>query len=1775
MPSSPYDGLYWENSIPLGLHYLLQDITKQTAKDPNTPDVWTPSSEREWLSLPRGAKSYTLKHNIFTFPDAGNFFNQEGKRTTVGNNNLTPDYGDDLDYGQPGYGSQIARSLNPDYFNWVPIAYNSYAFPLNVSVNAAVDRAVNIINATPGKIFLIGQGQGAMVASRLYNEFRSGRLTSRRSDLLGVYNFGNPLRQAGRGIPGGPASGHGMAPFSQRLAGTEDLVWEFARPDDPIATQQDDNKGEWATSIYNALNQQVTGPDSLIEQIIELVFNPIGEIPALLTTLFSDIQKQFLGNGGAHNNYQNFYPIPGSNLNAIDTAVKNIVDLSVRYPPETLNKPLTEALTINYRQPVSVSEISFEVLRNSVTIELWFQDRLNKWRQVTTEDSVPITLTLGATDSTSWYKFHTSTYPIVAKAIQFRATRVYDPLVGESPYCVGLKNILVRRNVYDRAAGLQSIDDEQDALGNVITKSIKDWDAPKAIDDSATTFWRSAPQPDPNAVVSLYLDMRDANGNAQSVDKVYIDPVYTGQALNLYYSNDETAISRKLNPTSLQPDETQQHYEWTAGKGLRDATINDSEISQYQVPFSVGPMVSQDCWIGIQWTPSFTPYAQKVTSYSFNVTNKTVTLTGVTSPTLANIQSIYDTTTNTLLYSKSRDMGSSSFNTSTKVLTLPSANVAATCANTDTLEIYYGTTGPAPTQLVLFETVPDNTSGTQYWPKVYYDVGSATIKLQLLNLTNGTPILYTAPIAPLFEANTPLHIVVGWTYSGTNPKVSIQIRNNRGLQLSSYEATDGNFPKNITLDGKIKYKNWRGTFGAHIVKQESYTLSSASFLENPSTYTNPEPILLSKNGTVPASSLDEAVMASDWTMQQFAAGGAHTSSYSDKEWTPIWSNYFTEKGFLYLPRTTQMKYLKMEFSQLTAEPYPIYDQGIKVTYQVYPVTITQTQPPKKPGGLLGVLSNIANAIGSINWLNPSTIGKAVNSIFGRTVQPVQTTLQIGPGYTTNALPNTTQTAVAESTRTEANSPWVYRRTPISPFGLVQNFLGTLFGQNTSQSRPSIPSVQQSMISSQTKMTPPVSATPATLPIQGQDWYVFPGQTLRMPAAVIEGITKSQVVTRRDVDKSVRTRFDFTAVHKYETKTVTLDAAIAYFAGIREVQPYVATYEDEEDPPEFKFDSYDSKVWSLSNINQLDTGPITANSNPYVVNNGGFDLNISEWTATGNWNWDNSEGHTVKDTWQPGIPLIYGAAHTTANSQNQTLVSSPIAVTAGDQINFSAWVVYKGINSTASGKISVDAIGLNGTTVIADPITFQSGSNLQISNPTGSSIAVYGVKAIHLYGTATVPSNVNNLKVRLKVNNTVSAGDIYFDDIELTPTAGVVGSAYKVINTKGRFSRLHCEFTNSGLRRSDSMWALATGNYLATIPATVYNTVAASGNGTRATLTLDGPPDFLSGSQITVSGMTPSEYNGVWTVFAVSTTAPYTVSFNCTATGNQTVAGTVVENRSESPSVALTNTNASRTALAYYTETIPSNIPDGMWADTFGSWGYSTPALYQQTQSTTPVTTASGNEVKWGTPFSTVSIQIDPNMVYDKKRVIHFYRASKRGDVATGEAGIRVRQETNFVSDGLFRICARWYKAKKTNNTVKLRLRRVSGDDGGGLYPNGYVYQETVGGADTPVPTGYWYTHQTKWAKIPTSQDQTYVVEFVLDGDQEDDIYLNDLWVEISQIRYHVRLGGGTDHDVTALAYTDNCTVGTTVPVSQMELSTTIYGDRSFAYTSKFTPLYLK
>lgn len=1220
--------------------------------------------------------------------------------------------------------------------------------------------------------------------------------------------------------------------------------------------------------------------------------------------------------------------------------------------PRVGTDPTTEVITVNFKEPVSITGLSWEALRVGVHIEAWYQDRQNNWRQMMDENYTPIQIDLSNSQSEAWYQAAFNVYPIVGKAMQLRLTRVADTAVTV-PYCVALRNILPRRDVFNRSQGILQLNDQQDPIGNVISNTIKDWNPSNVITnttDSATTYWRSSAQPDPSAVVSLYLDTRSVTGAPQLIDRVWIDPVYTNQNLNLYYSSDDTVGALKISPLTCVPT-SDVNTQWVPGTGRVDLATGSTN-STYTFPMNWGPLVSQDAWIGVEWTPNFAP-------------------------------------------------------------------------------------GSGPSQNPqLLKAAPTNTSGTQWWPVLYYDVGAGAI---VLELTNGTTTqLYSAPLSPTFAANDTLRIVAGWTYENGG-QVVVNVVNSRGASLASYSTTPTNFPTQITLDGSLSFQNFRGTITAAVIKLEPYTSGLEAFQANAVIYANPDPVQPDPSGNIPSTTLDNAIYAVDFTTSQDGIGGSHESFYEAKTWTPILSNYVTQKGFLYLPQQTNMKYLKLEFSNLTEEPYPVYDAGVKVQYQVYPLSVIQQSTQQNPGllgiglGLLAVGANILlNGIGSVNWLSPSSVNKAVNDVFGQTVQNVA--VIAGPGYVTGSLPNTAQTDIASSTRSEVSSPWVYRRSLMDPNVLASQYVNAASSTTSDQSGywPAVTTLAGTIVNAFEPVASLAAQTIGALPIQGDDWWVFPGQTLKMPAIVMAGLTAAtEVVLGRKPTTETRVRFLTTSVHTYDIRTVTRDAAIGYFAGVREVQAFVTSYIATLDPKNFSFNVYNPNAWVFTNINQLTTGPVTVNSNPYALQNADFYVDLSDWTQSpGTFSWDGSIGYNDQ----------LGAAMTFANGTLRQLTSTPVPVSNGNQLTVSAWVNYANIGSSA-GSIYLDLVTyLNGAVVGTGTIT-----GATISNPTGTQNGLY---FINLSGTYTVPAGVDHVAVRLNVDSGVTSGQVWFDHVQVLPQSGILGTVYQAFNTQSTMSKLTCTFSDSGLVRSDAMWAQAD------------------------------PLD----------------------------------------------------------------TNISSTALAYYTGTIPSVLPQGNWGDTVATWGSTT--------------------TYWGEPESQVSINVDPNRIYQGKRVLHFLRGA-----GAQSSGITVRQTTNMVPNALARLGAVWFKPTANNNQITVRLRRYS--DGV------YIYQETL----TSPAVGYWYQYQSNFFQLPNNTNQLYTVEIVLSGSQADELYLNDLYVEVAQIQYFVRLGDPSQflHNVTPLVYSNQAEaiVSCTTPVTEFSVQASILSDNAYAYGMTATPLYLK
>lgn len=1764
--SAALTGLYYDYSIPLPLFNLIQQTIVNTQSNPNTPVVASQRAPREWFSQPAPAVQGTSPRVTVFLVDGTHDLLDINNEPTI----ALPD--------NPLM-SVLSGLLDPSTCVIQTIEWPVNLLPMYNSIytgKAMLEAAIQTLT-TP--FILVGYSQGAMVTSLVLEEIQSGTLTQYQNQLIAGVTFGNPMRASGQVASVQTDPGGTGIWTSKLLPTTPDYWWDFALPGDEITAAGDTDVDTDLEDIFTLamtnyvggdiqqflLNNAASLPANLFQQaafVLNLIFIflwwPLG--PKTVTkAAVTELQELA---DAPHASYYNTVP-PGANQTCVALAAKYINQTADEWQAAYVFRPPTEVLQINFKLPLSVGQLGFKVLRVPCTVQAWYRDRNNNWIQLVDDATNPISVSVALSQTTSWFNFQTNVYPVVATAIQLRLTRNYDPQVGNTPYVVGLKETLIQRFVYSLDDTKLAIADQQDQLGNTITAYVKDWGPNNVLDNNPSTYWKSFPCPDPNGVVCLYLDTRDATGDAQLIDTVYIDPVYTGNTLNLYYSNDSTQGTLILNSVNLPPD-TQVNSTWALGVGMSDTSGPDLAESQLLFPTNFGPFVQQPMWVGLEWTPNFPagdgPGDNPVLFGVYPTVNTVQLITINGAPTGGSFPLTYiptEETTSGIAYNAS----ASDIQTALEALDgIGADNVSVsgadggpweiefigTFSGTDVPALSAGnalTGGTAPAVEVDVTTIgytPSYLSEDTYWPVIYYDVGAGEI---VLEFTNGTTThVYTLALSPAFSSLLPLEVVVGWDYDPD--VVMITVTQGRIQALGSIIVNPAtNLPNTITLDGTVGYKNFSGLMSATVVKAEPwfgtlvnnamlpvtlpFTLGEGysipafnAFQINSTLYANPNPVQPDSNGNYPSTSLDNAILAVDWTSQSMPLGGTDESWYENKVWTPIFEDYITEKGNLYLPQAVSMSYLCMEFSNLTPEPYPVYDQGITVRYDTFPVSATQTSTNTSniPSTYLTLTSDIpTNSIGSVNWFNPSTIQQAINANWGQTQQPV--TVQSGPGTATASLPNTTQANIAGSYRNEASSPWIYNRQTLNPTYLAGQYLTGLSNSQASQTMQNntlagaAQSVAGGAPSTANTSTNPSVSNPSSnstqtlaynfqpvtqggqsnvLPQQGQDWWLFPGANLKMPATTMQALTGTNTVTARGPSNgSVRPRFASACVHRYNSTTLVQDAAVAYFAGLAEVQPYVTHYVAANDPASFQYSQYDPTTFTYTNVNQLPTGPATTDGSPYVFDNPNFEypLELEPWTATGEWFWDSTGGLGFGGSDQ-------ACAAVTANGTHATLVSEPIAVSPGDEIEFTAMVSYAGVTSSSSATLSISAItyetgtptsislSMPATTatytvsnqaamlaesgaVIDDsttittgeyqgtytlintpPATFanwvQTGYGTQILNPTGN---IDGNIYTQLRGTYTVPgSGVDHMSLVLNVDAGVSAGTIYWNNATMNPIDGIEGMLSFTAETTSTFADMTVAVSDSGLMNSDSMWAQ-----------------------------LD-PQD----------------------------------------------------------------TNINNLQLAPYVSTIPSVVPSGFWGDQFASWDDLT--------------------IDWGEPQAVVAITIDPNLVFSGNRAMHFQRAA-----GAGEAGITVVQQTNLLPQELAQLGVTFYKPTANDNQVIIRLRRTS--DGV------YVHEETF----SPPYTGVWYTYLGSFFELPNNTDQVYTLELVLSGDDADELYVSNLFTNVAGIRYFFQLGdsGSYDFDITPLAYGDNCSVSCTTPVNQFSLTVGIFNPNCWAYGIALTPRYLK
>lgn len=1468
----------------------------------------------------------------------------------------------------------------------------------------------------------------------------------------------------------------------------------------------------------------------------------------------------------------------------------------------------TECVTITFKLPVSVSEVSTEILRMPCRAELWYQDRSNNWRPVLDQARAPLRVTVGRSDTKSWYRWSSKCHPIVAKRFQVRLTRVYDPATQGVPYPLGLRNTLVRRNVYDRRDA-NSFADEVDVMGNVVSRHVRDWDARRAVDDNYGTFWRSAPQPDPAAVVSLYLDVRADDGSAQVVDKIYIDPVYSDQNLNIYHSVDDTVGTRFLSPITAAPEGP---VVFLSGKAT---AVGANSLTDSSATWPVGR------WAGYHLLPADDPSGAPVVV----VSNTATTLTTASAHGLS-VGDGYQIVSLDVL-----DVG-----------WLPRVGLVDEGATQESFYRWplgvgcqksqdgwvgvewrpgFGSADPnLARDPVLFSVLPGVYPSSAARPLLRYDPLGRVFSFE----TSDGGSWASEPIDRDWDAGESLRVVVAWRYGPRS--VLFEVRDDRGRVVVSTTVGAADLPDVLDLGGRAGVSSFTGSIANMVVKMEPF--SATGFLADPSGYCEPEPAPAGRSGRPPSTTLDNAVYAAAFTVREHGTGGGDQSHFEDKEWEPVWRDYVVQKGMLHLPRAVAAKYIKLEFSNLSEQPYPIYESGVEARYKVFPIQVTQqaTLGPRLytgEGGFLGLGTFISvNGVRSVNWLDPASVLDAVGAVTGPRIPPV--VVNSGTPYVTDSLPANGAAEVENSRSLEVNSAYVYSRDAIRPYVLASDRYNTLIKAEGLQAISEYVEVPWTEIEEANPGAVTKVKSVGTVPIRGTDWWIYPGQQLKIPASVMVKMTETQTVTERKFALEGRLRFNTTSVHRYETRTVKRDAAIAYFAGVREVQPYVSTYVAGDDRPVWDFPVYDDG-WVLGNAVRTPSNAVTpALPNTWAVVSRRFTTrsDFSKLTvrfsdsglARSNSMWadQDAQASTIDDValspYLGVLPRIKVLAEGVATSGTEKTLTDTSADWTPGAFEGRTLTVVAGRGRGGRWPIvsnTEDTLTVEKPTIFDLTVTgFPTGGSFTVvlggqetepvvwSSPavTASSLAsaLRALPAVGQTGAEVVPgSSPGSFTVTLVPAEQLSPGN----------ALGLTGGNDPQVSTEARPSfDSTTRYEVGGLSGANWSDSLATWDDAYAEWGTAYGVVSVAVDGERRYLgrrvvrfTREGSLGEDDPGQSGEAGLTLKQFTNLvpGAMFRVVCTfyRPVTTGNELYLTLRRTSDGAIVFREAlEAPPPGQWVQRS--TPFVEIPETLPHAGFDG------GLTGWTPAGGGQWTADTTKGRTASGSalgsaKLVAGTTASTLTSQL---LDCDAGTTVSCSAWVSWSGLATGQASAPVRLEALMCDDDGDVVSAVTLgqgvtpTASTSQGWVPL--------SGSAAVPRGegvtQVRFRLV--VDAAVGQGSLWVDDFS-VDVPGTPRQRYEVWLTAKGEDREEIYVSDLGVETTPVRYFVRLGPPADPDeeldgpvsdanlveVTDLRHAGGgeATVTCTEPVNDVLVQVVVTTQRAAAVGCRITPHYLR
>jgi hypothetical protein len=243
-------------------------------------------------------------------------------------------------------------------------------------------------------------------------------------------------------------------------------------------------------------------------------------------------------------------------------------------PPRAIGDLVRDVIEIDFNTVRRMNWLTFDLAHFPQRTEVQFlSPKTGGWSPVLNEAGRPVVVTftdsnpsrlLPVVDATNhvhpqhqgdshWVTQEIKARPFFTNRIRFVLTRPFGTapinIAGQQvPFSLGVRAFDAAYKVQALADVPQTVPDlyaankespflaATDLLGSSIEYALRENPASGLLHDG---IWRCEPQPSPFAVVNLYVDVRDIYGNARVIDRLFMDPLYSGAHVTLYATEQE------------------------------------------------------------------------------------------------------------------------------------------------------------------------------------------------------------------------------------------------------------------------------------------------------------------------------------------------------------------------------------------------------------------------------------------------------------------------------------------------------------------------------------------------------------------------------------------------------------------------------------------------------------------------------------------------------------------------------------------------------------------------------------------------------------------------------------------------------------------------------------------------------------------------------------------------------------------------------------------------------------------------------------------------------------------------------------------------------------------------------------------------------------------------------------------------------------------------------------------------------------------------------------